>query len=208
MDEKKKPSRTPQRATSSDPEEQNLSSFAKFSALVRQGSGDECWYWLGAVNNRGYGVFRVGRRVVMAHRHMFELEHGRPPSGMVLHTCGKKTCVNPSHLYEGSKPNPFDADAVLLEEIERQALPAASSSRGRPGINNPRARLTEEQVKEICALLDQGVSPRMIGFSFGVDAKSIRNIDEGKTWRHVPEVARRAEAPKKRRRGGWRRRAR
>ncbi|MDC0740892.1 HNH endonuclease [Polyangium mundeleinium] len=160
------------------------------------------------MNNRGYGVFRVGRHVVMAHRHMFELEHGRPPSGMVLHTCGKKTCVNPSHLYEGSKPNPFNADAVLLEEIERKALPAASSSRGRPGINNPRARLTEEQVKEICALLDQGVSPRIIGFSFGVDAKSIRNIDEGKTWSHVPEVARRAEAPKKRRRGGWRRRAR
>lgn len=65
-----------------------------------------------------------------------------------------------------------------------------------------------EQVKKICAVLDLGVPPRMIGFSFGVDAKSIRNIDEGKTWSHVPEVARRAEAPKKRRRGGWRRRAR
>ncbi|MDI3290715.1 hypothetical protein [Polyangium sp. 15x6] len=154
------------------------------------------------MNNRGYGVFCVGRRVVMAHRRMFELGHGLPPSGMTLHTCDKKTCVNPSHLYEGSKPNPCNAGAVLLEEIERKALPAASSSRGRPGINNPRARLTEEQVKPIRVFPDQGVPPRMIGSSFGVDAKSIRNIDEGKTWSHVPEVARQVEAPKKRRRGG------
>jgi len=97
---------------------------------------------------------------------------------------------------------------VLLEEIDRKALPAVSSSRGRPGINNPRARLTEEQVKRICTQLDQGVPPRIIGYSFGVDAKSIRNTDEGKTWRHVSEVARRAEAPRKKRRGGWGRRAR
>jgi hypothetical protein len=207
VDDKKKPSRSPRGATTSTPDEL-LSSLEKFSALVHEGGEDECWYWLGAKNNRGYGVFRIGRRVVMAHRHMFQVEHGRPPDGMVLHTCGKKTCVNPKHLYEGSKPNPFNADAVLLEEIERKALPAVSHARGRPGINNPRARLTEEQVKKICALLDQGVPPRMIGFSFGVDAKSIRNIDDGKTWRHVPEVAHRAEAPKKRRRGGWRRRAR
>jgi len=45
----------------------------------------------------------------------------------------------------------------------------------------------EEQVREICRQLDQGVSPRIIGFSFGVDAKSIRNIDQGKTWCHLPE---------------------
>jgi hypothetical protein len=62
----------------------------------------------------------------------------------------------------------------------------------------------QEQVRKICALLDQGVSPRMIGFKFGVDAKSIRNIDQGKTWGHLPEeVAQRADIPRRRRRRGW-----
>jgi hypothetical protein len=107
-------------------------------------------------------------------------------------------------LYEGTKPNSFNADAVLLEEIERKALPAVSSPRGAAGGNNPRAQLNEEQVRKICALLDQGVSPRVIGFSFGVDAKSIRNIDQGKTWRHLPEVAQRADMPRRRQRRGWR----
>lgn len=181
------------------------SSFARFSKLVPEGGGDQCWYWLGAVNDRGYGVFRIGRRIVMAHRHMFEIDHGRPPAGMVLHSCGKKSCVNPQHLYEGTKPKPHDSDASRLEQLDRAALPPASPLRGTSGANNPRAQLNEEQVRKICTLLDQGVSPRIIAFDFGVDAKSIRNIDQGKTWRHLPEVARRVDMPRRRRRRGWRR---
>jgi hypothetical protein len=204
VDDAKKPNATARPSSSTSPEQAGLSR-EKFNTLVDQGGDDACWYWLGAVNNRGYGVFRVGRRVVMAHRHMFELEHGRPPSGMVLHTCGKKTCVNPKHLYEGSKPKPHDADAELLERIDRAALPSVSQPRGSPGSNNPRARLADDQVRKICALLDLGVSPTVIGFEFGVDAKSIRNIDQGRTWRHLPEVAQRADTPRRRRRRGWRR---
>ena len=173
--------------------------------MVSTGGPEECWYWLGAINDRGYGIFRLGRRVVMAHRHMFELEHGRPPAGMVLHTCDKKSCVNPRHLYEGTKPKPHDADASKLEQIDRAVLPPAPPLRSTSGVSNPRAQLNEEQVREICRMLDQGVSPRIIGFSFGVDAKSIRNIDQGKTWRHLPEVAQRADTPRRRRRRGWRR---
>ncbi len=200
----KKPSNNTRRSTSSAPDEL-ASSSARFRKLAPTGGADGCWYWQGAINDRGYGVFRLGSRTVMAHRHMFELENGRPPAGMVLHSCGKKTCVNPRHLYEGTKPKPHDADASLLEQIDRAVLPPASPLRGASGVNNPRAQLTEEQVREICAHLDRGVSPRIIGFSFGVDAKSIRNIDQGKTWRHLPEVAQRADMPRERRRRGWRR---
>jgi len=200
----KKPSHDARRSPSSS-QGDLAASLARFSKLVPDGGDNECWYWLGAVNDRGYGVFRLGRRIVMAHRHMFEIEHGRPPAGMVLHTCGKKTCVNPRHLYEGTKPKPHDADASRIEQLDRAVLPPASPLRGASGIDNPRAQLNEEQVRKICTLLDQGVSPRIIGFEFGVDAKSIRNIDQGKTWRHLPEVARRADAPRKRRWRGWRR---
>lgn len=203
----KKPIHDAPRSTSSDPDEL-ASSSARFRNLVQAGGDEECWYWLGGVNDRDYGVFRLGRRTVMAHRHMFELEHGRPPNGMVLHTCGKKSCVNPRHLYEGTKPRPHDADASLIEQIDRAVLPPASPLRGASGVNNPRAQLNEDQVREICALLDQGVSPRIIGFAFGVDAKSIRNIDQGKTWGHLPEVAQRANMPRRRRRRGWRRHGR
>lgn len=200
----KKPSHEARRSTPSEPDEL-ASSLARFSSLFSRGGDDACWYWQGAVNDRGYGVFRLGRRLVMAHRHMFEVEHGRPPIGMVLHTCGKKSCINPQHLYEGTKPKPHDADASRLEQIDRAVLPPASPPRGTPGGNNPRARLNEEQVRKICALLDQGASPRIIALEFGVDAKSIRNIDQGKTWGHLPEVAQRADMPRRRRRRGWRR---
>lgn len=201
------PRHTSPPATSTSPDEL-ISSFEKFSELVAVRDDDACWNWRGSVNDRGYGVFRLGRRIVTAHRHMFQLEYGRPSTAMVLHTCGRKTCVNPRHLYEGAKPGPRNADAVLLEEIDRAALPWISRSKGTPGVSNPRARLNEEQVRQICAQLDQGVSPRVIGLSFGVDAKTIRNIDQGKTWQHVEEVAQRVGAPRRRRRRGWRQRAR
>jgi hypothetical protein len=167
--------------SSSSAQGELAASFARLSNLVPDGGDNECWYWLGAVNDRGYGIFRLGRRTVMAHRHMFEIEHGRPPAGMVLQSCGKKSCVNPRHLNEGTKPRPHDADASRLEQIDRAVLPPASPLRGTSGVNNPRAQLNEEQVRKICALLDRRVSPRIIAFEFGVDAKSIRNIDQGKT---------------------------
>lgn len=201
----KKPSPDAWRSTPSSAQGELASSFARFRNLVPASGDDACWYWLGAVNDRGYGVFRLGRRIIMAHRHMFALEHGRAPAGMVLHSCGKKSCVNPRHLYEGTKPKPHDKDASRIEQIDRAVLPSASPLRGASGVHNPRAQLNEEQVRKICVLLDQGVSPRVIGFSFGVDAKSIRNIDQGKTWRHLPEVAQRADAPRRRRQRGWRR---
>jgi len=207
--EQDKPGTTPSVSTDNKPEvsrqDELASSVDRFRRLIPDAGDDACWLWLGAVNDRGYGVFRLGRRLVLAHRHMFEIEHGRPPAGMVLHSCGKKSCVNPKHLYEGTKPKPHDADASRLEEIDRAVLPPASPLRGTSGVNNPRAQLDEEKVRRICALLDQGVSPRIIAHEFGVDAKSIRNIDQGKTWRHLPEVAQRLNVPRKRRRRGWRR---
>jgi hypothetical protein len=38
------------------------STFARFCNLVPASGDDEWWYWLGAVNDGGYSVFRLGRR--------------------------------------------------------------------------------------------------------------------------------------------------
>lgn len=64
-----------------------------------------CWYWTGARsrgkgNKKWYGSFRLGGRVIRAHRFASEVLGGNPcPPGCHRdHTCGFSMCVNPEHL--------------------------------------------------------------------------------------------------------------
>ena len=60
---------------------------------------DECWRWTASYNQYGYGQFRHGGEVVLAHRLAFEWEHGEIPGGMqVDHRCHQRNCVRPDHL--------------------------------------------------------------------------------------------------------------
>lgn len=58
-----------------------------------------CHHWTGSKGHRGYGQFRLGRRVVKAHRFAYERTKGFIPDGMqVDHVCIVPPCVNPDHL--------------------------------------------------------------------------------------------------------------
>ena len=76
-----------------------------WESIDRRGN-DECWPWVGASRNQqSYPTIGVGAdKSAVAARVLFELEH-RPlkPKEMVLHTCRNSLCMNPKHLYAGSK---------------------------------------------------------------------------------------------------------
>jgi hypothetical protein len=57
--------------------------------------------WTGAVNNHGYGVIKVKRRLQYVHRVVYEAVVGRIPPGCVIdHLCHIPLCVEPTHLEE------------------------------------------------------------------------------------------------------------
>lgn len=59
----------------------------------------ECWLWLGARTNAGYGALSVGGKCVGAHRVAWLLSRGELPEGQrVTHLCGNRSCVRPEHL--------------------------------------------------------------------------------------------------------------
>lgn len=68
---------------------------------------DECWLWRGSLTTEGgYGQIARTRSEgpVRANRVAWELFNGPIPKGLcVLHTCDTPSCVNPAHLYLGTR---------------------------------------------------------------------------------------------------------
>lgn len=62
-------------------------------------SSTPCWIWGGAIDRYGYGVVRLGPKMVKVHRAMYTSAKGPVPRGLVVdHLCRVRSCVNPKHL--------------------------------------------------------------------------------------------------------------
>ena len=76
----------------------------RFAAFAPS-SGDGCWLWRGMLTDTGYGILRVGTRMVRAHRMAWQIATGSevPSGNVVMHTCDTPRCVNPAHLRVGTQ---------------------------------------------------------------------------------------------------------
>lgn len=75
----------------------------RFWAQVQK--SNECWLWTGAKQTTGgYGIMHVSNIRHRAHRFSYELHNGPIPPGLcVLHRCDVPACVNPDHLWTGTR---------------------------------------------------------------------------------------------------------
>ncbi len=141
----------------------------------------KCWVWLKLEKHyKGYGVFRVGRCRIRAHRYAYELLTGDIPEGQhVLHKCDNPACVNPNHLFLGD------------HQINSQDK--VNKGRQVKGEQFCTAKLTEAQVLEIRSRYKSraGVKGEVNGLvnlarEYGVTKGSISKIVQGKSWKHLP----------------------
>ena len=86
--------------------EQDYAEFPLPRNLNAAPHGD-CLIWLASLNDDGYGVGTFPSGEKLAHREAFRDSRGYAGEN-VLHLCHRPYCIQPSHLYAGSKQDNAD----------------------------------------------------------------------------------------------------
>ncbi len=146
----------------------------RFWSKVQICGPDDCWNWIGATKDNGYGTFGHLYENLYAHRFSWELKNGKIPNGMfVLHRCDNPACVNPSHLFLGTH-----TDNMRDKENKGRANHPS-------GELNGKSKITRSDVLEIRRMHSSGVTQREIGTRFKISGVQAYRIATKKHWRHV-----------------------
>lgn len=130
-----------------------------------------CWLWTGGKSGFGHGtILNSGylkespyRSNVFAHRVSYQMAYGPIPSGLcVLHSCDVPSCVNPSHLFLGTK----------LDNMQDMR----AKGRDKLGLELPQTKLTNIEVAEI---RESSETQRALAKKYGVSQPLICAIKKG-----------------------------
>jgi hypothetical protein len=139
---------------------------------------ETCWLWKGAVYRSGYGQFTLYARKpkkqhgMNASRAAWILTRGKIRRGLeVCHTCDVKRCVNPEHLFLGTRAE----NAADMVAKKRHAYGERQGS----------AKLTEDDVQEIRWLAGMGADKSVLAIAYGVVKQNISMIVKRQSWRHI-----------------------
>lgn len=151
---------------------------------------ENCWLWKGALTHFGHGQVRIQGRLLRSHRVSWEWSKGPVLDGLcVLHKCDVPNCVNPDHLFLGTKA---DNTQDMMAKGRNKFI-------AHTGEANGPSKLTLAQVEEIRSLYSKGGSPQgkgryirgcitqsQLAKQYGVSQVTIGNIIRGDRWSSKP----------------------
>jgi len=130
---------------------------------------DDCWIWTDAPGTDGYGKFQCADgRTERAHRTSWRLFRGVIPKGLLcLHRCDRPLCVNPDHLFLGTRRD------NIQDMISKGRKP------------KPRATINAETAAVIKGRLLLGDGPTAIARDLGISNGVVHGIKYLNNWSDV-----------------------
>lgn len=154
-----------------------------------------CWVWTSAITH-GYGVFQdiSPRRVILAHRRAWQMATGEKLTSAIaiLHACDTPLCVRNDtedtytvdgveypqrgHLVRGTR---------AVNMADKMAKGRYKAGRRPMGEQHYKAKLTEDDVRSIISMIDNGVSRAAVARLYKMSPTTIGYIYDRRIWKHV-----------------------
>lgn len=130
-----------------------------------------CHLFYGTPDHSGYGKFKWRGVQIFAHRTAWELTFGPIPPGLcVCHRCDNPPCVNPDHLFLGTR---YDNNKDRSRKGRTSRM---------PGSKHWHAKITEEQARQIQQSTLPG--PELMSL-YKLSKAQISAIRTGRSWKHL-----------------------
>ncbi len=153
----------------------NLRDQRFWTRVQVRGPGD-CWPYMSGKTKDGYGRLCAGSKFYYAHRVSYLLAHGELSDDLlVCHTCDNPECVNPAHLFAGTRID----NARDCANKGRTVLPGLICEQ------HPMAKLTAQDVRDIRERFQPGLHGNRAALAkeFGITPEHVWGIATGRCWK-------------------------
>lgn len=157
--------------------------IAKLESASEYDTNGGCWLWTGSLSFGGYGKININRKTKSVHRLSYEAHKGPiAPGAFVCHKCDVRVCFNPDHLFEGScADNNHD-----MARKGRAWQPSGGAAH--------KAKLTDDQAREIVSRFHGGEPRRSLAERFSVSLQTVCNVLVGHTFADATAILRASAA--------------